>query len=366
MGSRQRVYLSTYTHHNGERRANGIFQYEFDGESGALELRRPEATLPDPSFLAASPDGRFLYATNELGDFQGTKGGAVSAYAIEPGSGALTFLNVQPSGGAHPCYISLDPTGKWAFVANYSGGSVAVYPIGRDGRLGQMVSFVQHTGSSGADPNRQEAPHTHSILLDPSGRYALVADLGKDQVVVYKFDSLLGRLTLNSPSALHLAPGSGPRHMGFLPGGSYFYVVNELTSTVSAYRFHSETGTFSELQTISALEGATGAENAADLHIAPSGRFLYTSNRGYSSGHDSISVFSIDGGTGQLERVEIVPSGGKTPRNFSFDLTGNYLLVANQQSSSVVVFRVDANTGRLTPTGQVAEVPMPVCVCFVP
>ncbi|MEP7292524.1 MAG: lactonase family protein [Chloroflexota bacterium] len=364
--TKQWVYFGTYTHHNGESRAEGIYLYEFDPASGTLEFKRAEATLPNPSLLAATRDGRFLFAVNEVGDFEGHPGGAVSAYAIDPTNGALTFLNAQPSGGADPCYISLDYDGKWALVSNYSGGSISVYPIGADGRLGDAASFVQHTGSSGVNAGRQEAPHAHSIITDPYDRFVLAADLGKDQVVVYKFDRTTGQLTPNDPPAVNLAPGAGPRHMAFLTYGQFFYAVNELNLTITAFKYDADLGRLAEVQVVSALQNpGSGIEMAADLHVAQNGRYLYTSTRGYATGNDSISVFVVDQTNGHLERVEVVPSGGKTPRNFSFDLSENFLLVAHQDSSNVVTFRIDSRTGRLTPTGQVTEIPSPVCVRFV-
>lgn len=366
MAGQQKLYFGTYTHQHGESRDEGIYQYAFDGATGTLELKRAEATLANPSFLAFTPDRRFMYAVNEVDDFEGRSGGGISAYAVDPVDGALTFLNAKSTGGDHPCYVSVDPSGRWVLVANYTGGSIAVYPIDREGRLGEATSFVQHEGrSDGGDPARQEGPHAHSILLDPTGKYALVADLGKDMVLVYHFNSTGGTLALNAPHGLHLAPGAGPRHIGFHPNGRYFYVVNELACTVTACTWNAELGTLTEIETVAALENPVTVENAADLHISANGKFLYTSNRGYASGNDSISVFAIDQESGKLTRIEIVPSGGKTPRNFAIDPSGAYLLVENQDSSNVVTFKIDGATGKLTATGHVTNVPMPVCAVFV-
>jgi 6-phosphogluconolactonase len=359
--SKQLLAISTYTHHNNESRREGIFVYEFDPATGQLEQRTTTQTLANPSFLAISPDSRFLYAVNEVGEYEGQHGGAISAYALDAATGELTFLNAQSTRGTDPCYLSLDSTATWAFVANYTGGSIATFPIGNDGKVGEAACFIQHEGHSSVDRGRQEAPHAHSIILDPTGRYALAADLGKDQILVYQFDSTNGQLTPHSTPAIQSAPGAGPRHTGFHPNEQYFYVVNELNSTVSVYVYDSEQGTFTELQTISAiLEGAPRISMAAALHITADGRFLYTTNRWENS--DSIAVFSIEATSGRLSLVEIVKTGGLTPRNFAFDLTETYLFAENQDSSTVVTFRRDTETGRLTPTGEVTNVPMPVCI----
>ena len=365
MTDKQRVYFGTYTHQHGESREHGIFQYEFDPATGTLEFKRAEATFANPSFLAFTPNRRFLFAVNELEEFEGRPGGGISAYAVDEASGALTFLNAKPTDGEHPCYVSVDPSGKWALVANYTGGSLSVYPIGRDGRLGNASDFIQHEGYSAVNPGRQEAPHAHSIIFDPTGKYALVADLGKDMVLVYCFESASGILIPNDPRGLRLAPGAGPRHIGFHPNGRFFYVVNEMACTVTACTWNAEPGTLTEIHTIAALENPVSVENAADLHISANGKFLYTSNRGYASGNDSIAVFAIDEASGRLTRVEVVPSGGQTPRNFVIDPSGEYLLAENQNSSNVVTFKIDGATGKLTATGQVTEIPMPVCAVFV-
>ena len=362
---KQLLAIGTYTHHNNESRREGIFVYEFDPATGILEHRTTTQTAPNPSFLAISPDSRFLYAVNEVGEYEGQHGGTISAYALDAATGELTFLNVQSTRGADPCYISLDSTGTWAFVANYSGGSIATFPIGNDGMVGEAACFIQHEEHSSVDRGRQEAPHAHSIILDPTGRYALVADLGKDQILVYQFDSTTGQLTPHTSPAIQSAPGAGPRHTGFHPNGRYFYVINELNSTVSVYEYDAESGAFADVQTISAIpEGAPRTSMAADLHITADGRFLYTTNRWHNS--DSIAAFTIDTTSGQLSMIEIVKSGGLTPRNFAFDLTENYLFAENQDSSTVVTFQRDMETGRLTPTGQVTNVPMPVCIKVIP
>lgn len=361
--TKQLLAIGTYTHQKGESRSEGIFTYEFDDATGLLTQLTATQTPPNPSFLAIAPNRRFLYAVNEIGEYEGQHGGAICAYALDAATGELTFLNAQSTRGLDPCYISLDSTGTWAFVANYSGGSIATFQINDDGTLNPAACFIQHEGSTNVDPSRQEQAHAHSILLDPTEKYALVADLGKDAVLVYQFDATSGQLTPHNTPEIPAAPGAGPRHIGFHPNGRYFYVINELNSTVSAYAYDAGTGTFTALQTISAIPEGAARSMAADLHISADGKFLYTSNRW--EGSDSIAVFALDASSGRLTLEEIVKTGGLTPRNFAFDLTETYLFAENQESSTVVTFRRDAETGRLTQTGQVTNVPSPVCIKVV-
>jgi 6-phosphogluconolactonase len=355
---KMRLYVGTYTAGGSK----GIYTLDLDLSTGALTPPTLAAESPDPSFLAIHPDRRFLYAVNELSTFQGASSGAVSAFAIEPGTGKLKFLNQQPSRGAGPCYIVTDRGGKNVLVANYGGGSVAVLPIRPDGRLGEATAFVQHQGSS-ANPQRQEAPHGHSINLDRANRFALAADLGLDKILVYRFDPAAGTLTPNTPPAAALDAGAGPRHLAFHPDGRYAYVINEIASSVTAFAYDPDHGTLRALQTISTVpEGAPASNSTAEVVVHPSGKFLYGSNRG----HDSIAVFAIDPATGRLSLVGHQATGGKTPRNFAIDPTGTYLLAENQQSNSIVVFRIDPQTGALQATGQTASVPSPVCIRMIP
>jgi 6-phosphogluconolactonase len=270
-------------------------------------------------------------------------------------------LNRQPARGAAPCHLVVDRAGKNVLVANYSGGNVAVLPIQSDGRLAEATGFVQHKGS-GANPRRQEAPHAHSINLDAANRFAVVADLGLDRVMVYRFDGGAGTLTPNDPPSASVEPGSGPRHFAFHPNGRNAYVINEITRTVTAFSYDPRKGALTPFQTISTLpQGAPARGSTAEVQVHPSGKFLYGSNRG----HDSIAVFTI-GPDGRLTFVEAESTQGKTPRNFGIDPTGTFLLAANQGTDSIVVFRIDAKTGKLTPTGHKADVPTPVCVKVVP
>lgn len=349
-----RVYVGTYT----TKRSEGIYLYRLDMASGALTLIGKTSGVANPSFLALHPSGRYLYAVNELGEFAGQRSGAVSAFSVDPQTGGLAFLNQQPSHGLHPCHLSVDRAGRFVLVTNYSSGSVAVLPIQEDGRLGPATDVVQHRGS-GVDPRRQEGPHAHSVTLDAANRYAFVADLGLDRVMVYRLDPVHGRLTPNDTPWVQVKPGAGPRHFAFHPRGRYAFVIHELDSTLTAFAYDDALGTLTERQTLSTLPpGFTGTSYCADVHVAPSGQFVYGSNRG----HDSIAVFSFDADRGTLACLGHTSTQGKTPRNFAIDPTGTYLLAANQDTDSVVTLKIDPQTGHLTPTGHVAEVPMPVCL----
>ena len=249
---------------------------------------------------------------------------------------------------------------KYALVSNYTAGSVAVFPVLKDGRLGEATSFVQHKGSS-VNPQRQKGPHAHAVALSPDNRFAVVADLGLDELLIYSFDSAKGTLGAN-PQVVKTAPGAGPRHLAFSSDGRFLYLINELQSTVLTYSYNATTGALHELQTISTLPKTfSGNSTAAEIQIHPSGKFLFASNRG----DDSIAVFAIDSGTGALTHVENDPTSGKTPRNFAIDPTGSWLLSANQDSGNIVVFRIDQKTGHLTPTGDVFQIPSPTCLKFV-
>ena len=334
----------------------GLSFARFDAGTGTLS--KPELVMESssPAFFAIHPGGRYLYACNE------TSTGAVSAIEIEAHTGRLTLLNQVPSGGADPCYLSLDRSGHYALVANYSSGTVAVFALNPDGRLGERTGFDQHTGSS-VNPQRQTHAYAHSILTDPENRFALSADLGADRIYVYRFNERDGSLKPNDPPFATLPPGSGPRHLRFHPDGRGVYIVNELACTVVAANWNSTNGTLAPFQTISTLPaGFKGVNTCAEVMVHPNGKFLYASNRG----HDSLAVFAIDSKTGGLTLVEQVSSAGKTPRNFTFDPSGKWLLCANHGSDNAVVFRVDEITGRLTQTGQPVPVPFPFCDRFLP
>jgi 6-phosphogluconolactonase len=356
--SKYLVYIGTYT----EKKSKGIYAYRFDPATGQLSSLGLAAESVNPSFLATDPSPRFLYAVNEISKYEGRSSGGVSAFAIDPGTGKLTLLNEVPSGGAGPCHIAVDKTGRYVLVANYEGGSLAVFPILKDGRLGEASAFVRHSGAS-INPQRQEGPHAHSIYLSPDNRFAISADLGLDEVLVYRFDAENGTLAPNNPPFAKVNPGAGPRHFAFHTSGKFGYVIDEMQSTVNVFSYEPASGALHMLQTISTLpKDFEGESTAAEVQVHPSGKFLYGSNRG----HDSIAVFAINNRKGTLTPNGYALTLGKTPRNFAVDPTGAYLFAANQDSDSVVQFRIDPNTGRLTPTGQVLEVPSPVCVTFVP
>jgi len=359
------VYIGTYTAEAGST-SKGIYAYRFDTDTGEIASIGVAAETANPSFLAVHPNQRFLYAVNETGNYQGQKSGAVSAFSIDHTTGKLTLLNEVASKGADPCYITVDKTGKYVLVANYTGGSVAVFPVLEDGRLGEATAFIQHTGH-GADPERQEGPHAHSIDLSPDERFAIVDDLGLDETLVYRFDRAKGSLTLNDPqiytTLAKADPGAGPRHFAFNPNGKFAYVVNEIQSTVSVFSYDGSAGVLRRLQTISTYPKDFSAHNDdAEIQVHPSGKFLYASNRG----HDSIAVFAIDPDKGTLTLVEYASTNGKTPRSFEIAPGGSLLFAANEKSNNIVVFSIDAKTGRLKPTGKVLDVSEPVCVKFVP
>lgn len=354
------VYVGTYTEEGST--SKGIYTYRFDPSNAQLTSIGLAGQTTNPSFLAVHPNHRFLYAVNETGNYKGQKSGAVSAFAIDHATGKLSFLNEVSSGGADPCYIIVDKTGKFVLVANYTGGSVSVFPVLQDGSLGSASAFVQHSGH-GTNPKRQEGPHAHSIDLSPDNRFAIVDDLGLDETLVYKFDSAKGSLTLNDPAFAKANAGAGPRHFALHPNGKFGYVIDEMGSTVSAFQYDAAGGILRPLQTISTLpKGFAGQNDDAEIQIHPSGKFLYASNRG----HDSIAVFAIDPDKGTLTLIEYVPTKGKSPRNFEIDPTGRLVFAANEKSDNIVIFRIDQRTGRLTATGKVLDMSQPVCVKFVP
>jgi len=352
------MYVGTYT----GPESKGIYAYRFDPVTGKATPDGIAAESTNPSFLAVDPQQKFLYGVNEVSDYKGEKSGGLSAFAIDRKTGKLTFLNEVPSGGPGPCHVALDKTGKYVLVANYDGGSVAVFPVLLDGRLGERSAFVQHSGH-GANAERQEGPHAHEIQLTPDNRFAVVADLGLDELLVYRFDVAKGTLTPNDPPFAKVEPGAGPRHFALHPNGKFVYLLGEMGGSVNVFAYDSKRGAMKHVQTISSLAAEfKGSNDSAEIEIGGGGKFLYASNRG----PDTIAVFSIDSGTGKLKPVEHVATDGKTPRNFAIDPTGKYLLAANQESNNIVVFEIDHMTGGLKPTGQVVKAPSPVCIVFVP
>jgi 6-phosphogluconolactonase len=333
-------------------RRNGISLGRFDAATGKLTPPTLLAQAEGPSFLALSADGRFLYAC-----FEGSN--EVGAYVVDAASGALSPLNIQPAGGEGPCHISLDRTGKFALVANYGGGSVAVFPIGTSGALGPRTGFDQHTGS-GPNRDRQEGPHAHGIITDPSNRFALCADLGNDTIHVYRFDARAG--TLAPHATVKVAPGAGPRHVLFSPSGKALFCLNELDGTLTTFDWDGDKGTLTKPQVTRNLPADFTAFNKnAELQLHPNGKFLYASARG----HDAIAAFAIEAATSRVSLVQDVSTGGKTPRFFTFDPTGQWVICGNQDSNTVTVFKADATTGKLTAVGEPVAATAPISMVFV-
>jgi 6-phosphogluconolactonase len=356
------VYAGTYTVGPFSTGASeGIYIFRLNVSSGAMDFVGKAAGLENPTYVTADPQGRLLFAAHETERFLEHPGGGVSVFAIDPQSGALTLLSQKPTHGTLSCYVTISPSGRFLLVANYGGGSVSVLPIQKDGRLGDVADLVQHQGR-GPDPVRQKGPHPHCVILDSRGRRALVADLGLDQIVVYPFNREQGKLERHPVTSVRTADGAGPRHLAFHPDGVHVYLVNEINSTLTVYSYDATDGTLEELQTVSTLPDTfVGANSAADIHVSPSGQFVYASNRG----HDSIAIFEVDTSTGRVVPIGHEPTQGKAPRGFAIDPTGTWLLAANQKSDSMISFRINPQTGRLVPVHRVS-VPTPTCLCIVP
>lgn len=359
------LYVGTYS----GPESKGIYAYGYDAASGKLTPLGVVAETTNPSFLAIDSTRKFLYAVNEGHAYKGENSGAVTAFSIDDRkTGKLTELDEVSSHGADPCYISFDRTGKYALVANYSGGTVAVFPLAADGRIGEASSVVKDAGELGPNKSRQEAPHAHFIEASAGNRFAYVSDLGLDRVLIYKFDAAKGTLTSGADSpdktnffSATLAPGTGPRHIAFSSDGKFMYVMGELDSTVTVFA-NAANETYRSIQKISALPaGFLGSSKAAEIAIHPSGKTLYTSNRG----DDSIAVFTIHRATGKLTFLQRISSGGNAPRHFTIDPTGTRLFAANQDSGNIVEYDINAATGRLKPVGEVGKVASAVCLVFM-
>lgn len=355
------LYVGTFTgappHTYGK--AEGIYLYEVDFAAGRLRHRQTMPDVPNPSFITLAPDGTHLYSVNANAEIDGHPGGALSAFAIDPNDGTLTFLNRESVQSAGPCHVSVDRTGHWALSTSYAGGSAAVLPIQADGRLGSATDVIYYSGT-GPHPVSQQGPHAHSVNLDPANRYALICNQGLDRVFIYLFDAERGKLVPNPAQPFaETDPATGPRHLAFHPNGRYVYVINEQGGSITVFSYNPELGTLLTIQTISTLPaGFTGQNACADVHVHPSGRFVYGSNRG----HDSLAIFAVDEALGRLTPLGHQSTLGQTPRNFTIDPTGAHLLVANQDSDSIILFTVDQQTGQLESRGQVAQVPTPSCL----
>ena len=345
------LYVGTYTQ---DTRSEGVYLVRMDRRSGELINVGAADAGPNPSFVAIHPSGKTLYAVNELDQ------GAVTALTIDGATGGLTKLNAQSSHGGAPCYVSVDRRGRVALVANYATGSVALLPLQADGALAAAAAVDQHAGT-GPNAERQEGPHAHSILPDPSNRFLLSADLGADRVLVYRLDNEAKSLRQVDGGAAVMRPGAGPRHIAFHPTLPLVFVSNELDSTVATLRFDAERGALTLLGAVSTVpSGWSGTNYPADIHIAGSGRSLYVSNRG----HNSIAMFTVTGSSGALALEQVISTEGDWPRNFSLDPTERWLLVANQRSDSIIVFSRDPKNGSLTHSGQRIAIPSPVCLRF--
>ena len=360
MGKHVAVFIGTYTEPSYRGKGEGIYSCTLDLESGSLVLTQKVPDVANPSYIACDPARERLYCVNELQEYNGKPSGAVTAFSVERNTRLLKKLNSQASEGMDPCHIVVAGSGRHVLVSNYSSGSVSVLPIVPDGRLGEAVQLIQHQGTS-INKNRQTGPHVHSLFFDPEQRYAFACDLGIDKLVTYKYDSD-AREPLNLVGSIgpFIKPGAGPRHCAFHPSGKYCYLINELDSTIEVLRYQPADGRFMILQIVSALPETCNIVNlCAAIRVSPDGRFLYASNRG----HDSIVVYRIDRETGFLAYAGCTPSGGRAPRDFVIAPSGTFLLVANQNSDNVTTFRIDTESGKPAKATEI-EVPTPVCVAI--
>lgn len=354
------MFVGTYTRGGGSK---GIYVYRMDSESGGMTQVQVEEGISNPSFVTVHPNQKYLYSIAEVAESSGVPGGAIVAYEIDRSSGKLNRINQQSTGGPGPCHVSIDATGKFAVVANYGGGSVCMLPLNEDGSVGPSSHFIQHYGGTKVNPSRQDKAHAHSANLSPDNRFALINDLGLDQIRVYEMDLDEGKLKFNEDSSVDSVPGAGPRHFDYHPNGRWAYAINELGCTVTAYKFDAASGKLTEINTLSTLpEGYEGENTTADIHVSPDGRFVYGSNRG----HNTLAIFRINESNGSIKFIGDQSTGGKTPRNFAIHPDGKYLYAANQDSDSIIQFEVDLTTGELTPIGREIRCPMPVCLKFMP
>lgn len=344
------LIVGTYTN----KGSDGMYVYKFNTKTGDFsEMIDKTSGLKNPTFLAVAPNQKFVYAVGE------TQDGTVNAYGFDNKTGELTKLNTESAGGASPCHISIDKTGKWALVGNYMGGNLSVLPIQKDGTLGAPTQTINHEGK-GVNVSRQEKPHVHSVNIAPNNVDVFVPDLGIDKIVSYKLNSKTGHLEAGTPAFTKTVDGAGPRHFTIHPNGKWAYVIQELNATVTAYNYAN--GGLKEIQTLSTLPpDYNGKNSCADIHISADGKFLYGSNRFY----DHVVVYSIDQKTGKLTYIKNESVLGKTPRNFMIDPSGKWVLVANQDSDNIVLFKRDTIKGTLTPTGKEIKVSMPVCLKMI-
>ncbi|MEO7527729.1 MAG: lactonase family protein [Chitinophagaceae bacterium] len=352
-GQEQYLVVGTYDSPKSE----GIYVYKFNTETGTAK-EVSHIKTPNPSFIAISPDEKFVYAVAETAPQDG-KGGDIAAFSFNKETGILTFINKQHSGGDHPCHVEIDKTGKWVFASNYTSGSLSVLPINADGSLGEAVSF-QHTGN-GPNEQRQKGPHVHGAIISPDNKTLFVTDLGIDKVVLYDFDPSSGKLSSSKKPFIQSEPGSGPRLFTFHPENRFAYTVEELSGTVVLYKH--KKGKLKTKQRVSTMpEDDKRFPGSGDIHVSPDGKFLYASNRGDVN---NIALFSINKKNGQLSKIGYQSTLGKAPRNFNFDPTGNFLLVGNQNSDEIVIFKRDIETGLLTDAGNRIATGKPVCIKWI-
>jgi 6-phosphogluconolactonase len=345
-------YLIVGTYTGGK--SEGIYIYKFNSENGSFN-EISHAKTSNPSFLVVAKDEKFVYAVTE--NAKDANGGEISAFSFDKVNGVLTFINKQLTGGDHPCYVEIDKTGRWVFAGNYSSGTLSVLPVNKDGSLGAATEVIKHVGS-GKNPDRQEKPHVHCTIISPDNKWLYVPDLGIDKVMIYAFDETNGMIKPAKQPFAASTPGAGPRHLTFHPNGKYAYLVEELTGHVVVYQM--QNGQLKSLQRTSTLpRGQAGSAGSADIHVSPDGKFLYASNRG---DFNNIAIFKVDAKTGKLSIVGFQSTLGKVPRNFNFDPTGNYLLVGNQESDEIVIFKRNLKTGLLDDTKKRIEVGKPVCL----
>jgi 6-phosphogluconolactonase len=334
----------------------GIHVFKFNVSKGSLKLQKSVSGIMNPSFLIIHANGRWLYAVSETGLDVDGRDGEVCAFKIERDPLKVELANKRSTNGDYPCHLSIDNTGRWLLAANYGSGSVAVYPIQPGGKLGEISSFVEHKGQ-GPNRERQERAHVHSTTLAPDNRFVIVADLGIDQLVIYRFDDIYGRLSAHATT--NTRSGAGPRHCVFHPLGRRLYVANELDNTVTVYEYDGDRGLLLELQTLDTLPAGTPANTAADIHFSPLSGRVYVSNRG----HNSIAVFAVDK-DGKLENRGFPTCGGDWPRNFTISPGGRFIVVANRYSNDLSVLPVQVDEGELGQRVTMADVNQPTCVQF--
>ena len=336
-------------------KSEGIYVYEFNSLSGSVK-KVSHAKTSNPSFIAISPNKKYVYAVNENADKAG-KGGTVSSFVFDKKVGILTKMNTELSEGNHPCYVAIDTTGKWVFTGNYSSGNFAVLPVNKNGTLLKAIQTVQQQGKS-IDTVRQNSPHVHTTFLDKNNKMLYVTDLGTDKIMIYNFDEKTGLTKSSTQKFISTVAGSGPRHIDISPDNKFMYVVQDLSGTIAIYSI--KNNVLKEIQTVSSLPlNFKGTAGSADIHITTEGNFLYASNRGESN---TIAIFKINKKTGKLLLLSHQSTLGLAPRNFNFDPSGKYLLVANQNSDEVVIFKRNIKNGLLTDTGNRISVGKPVCL----